>query len=62
MKIDKILAQLMAEGKITIEEALAIGGSVRFVTLNTTEEQKEEFFRRYGALTQEGFAELLTPA
>ena len=52
----------MAEGKITIEEALAIGGSVRFVKLNTTEEQKEEFFRRYGDLAQEGFAELLTPA
>jgi hypothetical protein len=62
MKIDKILARLMAEGKITIEEALAIGGSVRFVKLNTTEEQKEEFFRRYGDLAQEGFAELLTPA
>lgn len=52
-RIDTICQALLRDGKINIEEALAIGSAVRFIAFSIRDEQRREFIRRYGTVAVE---------
>ena len=60
-KIDKLCADLIRAGRISLTEALAIGASVRFTT--TLEgKTRQEFIARYGYDARDKAFSLLQPA
>ncbi|NBW17369.1 MAG: hypothetical protein EBR82_56255 [Caulobacteraceae bacterium] len=58
MKIDDLAIKLLLDGKITIQQAAAIGAAVRYTNFTITDEQKKDFISRYGEFTAEGLVEL----
>lgn len=60
-KIDKLCADLIRAGRISLTEAFAIGASIRFVT--TLDQNRErEFITRYGNDARDKAFSLLQPA
>lgn len=59
-KLDILLNGLRAEGKITTEEALAIGASIRFTSI-LTGTAKLDFLHRYGREARDAAYSLLSP-
>ena len=55
-KLDVLLQELLRSGRITIEEALGIGSSVRAVALGFTEVETRQ---HYGTISIEAAKEML---
>ena len=59
-KLDLLLKGLRAEGKITLNESLAIGASVRFASI-LTGTAKLDFLYKYGREARDTAYSLLSP-
>lgn len=57
-KIDKLCTELIREGRITLIEALAIGASVRFITI-LDHPARQEFVCLYGTEARDNCFNLL---
>lgn len=60
-KIDDLVARLMMEGELTIEEGLAIGASVRWVSRHNLWD-RDGFRQKYGEIALDGAGMLMEEA